>query len=402
MRKLTILLLLVSTVPPAFAVKRVTLDKVNQLLINARGKPDAKVAEQLFALELTQRASSATLARWEAELPGPKSRQALVALADASVFLPLPPEEIPGTPALDRAAQDSLLTLTRNYVTDTIPKLPNFFATRDTIHFSDKPEQINSITLVNSQYQQMHLVGISGDKVYFLGGKEKIVAIKNKQVSVSEKPLSTQGVFGETMELVLTDVLPSDLVWSHWEGEADASVAVFSYTVPLEKSHYAVENPDDQGPAPLHVAYHGEIAIDRADGTIRRLTAVAELKKNSPITKADFMVKYGPVEIGGVSYICPVKSVSLTITHTVNTTPNSDMNPDAMQNSKNTQTPPSFQNGFSSNSAMAGLPLTQVNDVQFTDYHRFRASTRILTGDDAQPDETSPDSAPAPQPAPEP
>ncbi len=74
MRKLTILLLLAGTVPPAFAAKAVTPDQVDQLLTYAHGRSDAKVAEQLFDLELTQRASSARLTRWEAELPGPKSR----------------------------------------------------------------------------------------------------------------------------------------------------------------------------------------------------------------------------------------------------------------------------------------------------------------------------------------
>jgi hypothetical protein len=395
MRKLTVLLLLAGTAPMAFAAKAVTPDQVDQLLTYAHGRPDAKVAEQLFELELTQRASSARLARWEAESPGPKSYQALVALADASAFLRLPPEEIPGTPTPDRAAQDSLLTLSRNYVTDIIPKLPNFFATRDTTLFSDEPENIRTMTLVDSQYQQMHLVGLSTDKVYFRGGKEDVVAIKDKQVSFSGTALTTQGVFGETMELVLTDVLPSGFVWSHWESGADAPVAVFSYAIPLKRSHYAVKIPNDPGLTSLSVAYHGEIAINPADGTIQRLTAVAEPRRGSPITKANLMVQYGPVEIGGVRYICPVKSVSLTVTRAA--TPNSQMNPDAMPNSQNARTGPNFQEGFSSDSAKAGPPVTQMNDVQFTDYHRFRAETRILTGDDAQPD-TPPASGPAPKP----
>lgn len=371
MRKLTILLLLAGTVPPAFAAKPVTLDKVSQLLIYARGKPDAKLAAQLFNLELTERVSSSRLARWEAELPGPKSRQAVVALADASVFLRLPPEEIPVIPAPGSAAQDSLLALTRNYVTDTIPKLPNFFATRDTTLFSDEAEKINTITLVNSQYQQMHLVGISSDKVYFRAGKEVVVADTNQQVTFSGKVMTTQGVFGVAMELVLADVLPSGLVWDHWEGGADAPLAVFRYALPLEKSHYKVAITDASGSSQPRVAYHGEIAIDPATGTILRLTAVAELGGSSPTTQGDVMVEYGPVEIGGKSYTCPIKSVSLAVMSTYITKPN-------------------FQDKFGSESTKAGPPLTKLNDVQFKEYHRFRAETRILTGDDVEPRSTPP------------
>lgn len=62
MRKLALLLLLAGTVPPAFSAKHVTLDTVDQLLIHAHGKPDARVAKQLFGLELTERVSSARLA----------------------------------------------------------------------------------------------------------------------------------------------------------------------------------------------------------------------------------------------------------------------------------------------------------------------------------------------------
>jgi hypothetical protein len=382
-RKLSILFLLTGTMPPIFAAKHVTVEKLEQELANAHGQPDAKAAEQLFDLELTERVSSATLARWEAELPGPKSRQALVELADASAFVSLPPEEIPATPAPDRAAQDSLLELTKNYVTDTIPKLPNFFATRDTTFFSDEPEKINTLTLVDAQYQKLHLVGISSVKVYFRAGKEVVVANTNKQVSFSGRALTTQGVFGEAIELVLSDMLRNSLVWSHWEGGADAPLAVFRYAVPLERSHYAVAIPDAPGPSQPSVAYHGEIAIDPANGTILRLTAVAELSGNSPIAKGDVMVEYGSVEIGGASYICPVKSVSLTVARTVNTKPN-------------------YQNKFGPASTKAGPLLTKVNDVQFKQYHRFRAETRILTGDDAEPGATPPASGSAPNATPNP
>jgi len=379
MRKLVILLLLTGAASHAFAANAVTVDMVDQLLIYARGKSDAKVAEELFDLELTERVSSATLQRWQAELPGPKSRQAMVALADASVFLRLPPEEIPGTPALGRDAQASLLALSQTYIEDTIPKLPNFFATRNTTLFSDEPLRINTITMPNPSYKQMHLVGTSSDKAYFREGKEVIVSNTDKHASPSPKELETQGVFGEAIELVLSDILPSGPVWSHWEGGPDAPLAVFRYTVPREKSHYTVNDTDDPKSNPPSVAYHGEIAIDPADGTVRRLTAVAELDANSPMSKAAVMVQYGPVEIGGASYICPTKSVSFGVLHTINSAP-------------------SLQGRYGPGATMPGPSVTKVNDVQFTEYHRFRAETRILTGDAATPDAPPPASGSVPNP----
>jgi hypothetical protein len=381
MRKLTILLLLVSTVLPAFAANPVTVEMVDQLLVYAHGRPDAKVAEQLFDLELTERVSPAMLERWDAELPGPKSRQAMVALADASMFLRLPLEEIPGTPAPGRDAQNSLLALAGSYVEDTIPKLPNFFATRDTILFSDEPLRINSLTQPNTRDQRMHLVGTSSDKAYFREGKEVIVADTNKHAPPPPKGLATQGVFGEAIELVVSDILPGGPVWSHWEDGPDAPLAVFRYSVSKEKSHYAVENPDGSGSA--EVPFQGEIAIDSADGSIRRLTAVAQLGGNIHISKAEVMVEYGPVQIGGSNYICPIKSVSFAVMHPLNSGP-------------------SLQARYGPSTTIPGISLTEVSDVQFTEYHRFRSEVRILTGDDAKPDTPpgAPGSAPTHAPAP--
>jgi hypothetical protein len=85
-RKLSILFLLTGTMPPIFAAKHVTVEKLEQELANAHGQPDAKAAEQLFDLELTERVSSATLARWEAELPGPKCWLSWPMLRHLSVF----------------------------------------------------------------------------------------------------------------------------------------------------------------------------------------------------------------------------------------------------------------------------------------------------------------------------
>ena len=84
MRRLTFLLLMVGIAQSVCAAKRVTVEKLERLLTADHGKQDAKVAQQLANLELSERLSAAKLPRWEADLPGPGSRQALVALAAAS------------------------------------------------------------------------------------------------------------------------------------------------------------------------------------------------------------------------------------------------------------------------------------------------------------------------------
>jgi len=143
MRGVLLLLLASTLAQPALAkvavMTPVTVDQVQQILAELHGKSDGKATEQLSTLQLTQRLSSPRLARLQADLPGPKSRQQLLALADASAFFDLPADEIPNTPKLDPAAQTALLNRVQDYVIATVPRVPNFFATRETTRFEDSP-----------------------------------------------------------------------------------------------------------------------------------------------------------------------------------------------------------------------------------------------------------------------
>ena len=82
MRSLALLLMLAGTAASAFAGKRVTVAQLGQEVIALQGKPDAKAAQQLSDLELTERLSGVKLAGLQTETPGAKARQALLVLAD--------------------------------------------------------------------------------------------------------------------------------------------------------------------------------------------------------------------------------------------------------------------------------------------------------------------------------
>ncbi len=63
--------------------------------------------------------------------------------------------------------------------------------------------------------------------------------------------------------------------------------------------------------------FHGEFAVDPASGAVLRLTVQADLKPALPLARTDVMVEYGPVVIGETSYICPLRSVSISRPRTV-------------------------------------------------------------------------------------
>jgi hypothetical protein len=154
----------------------------------------------------------------------------------------------------------------------------------------------------------------------------------------------------------MLDASQSKLVWSHWEQGAAGPEAVFRYAVPAEKSHYQVkagwciEGSVREFLRPQEFnGYQGEIAVDPANGTILRLILRAEPKPTDPFVHADIVVEYGPVEIGGKTYICPVRGVALLLEVDCNLPGTSP-----------------------------GLLQTSLNDVVFHQYHLFGSHSRVL------------------------
>jgi hypothetical protein len=84
----------------------------------------------------------------------------------------------------------------------------------------------------------------------------------------------------------------------------------------------------------------------------------ADLDRDLPIIRSDVLVEYGPVDIGGKTYICPVKSVAIWRSRTVRQLALTDW-------------------GLSFRSF--GPFATMLSDLTFEDYHIFRAESHVLT-----------------------
>jgi VWFA-related protein len=348
-------------------------------LAAAHSSPDAQVAQKLSDLELTERLSRARIDRLESKLPGEKARQALMVLADASVFLDPPAEEISKQPAPDVATQRKILALTVNYVSQTVHQLPNLFATRITASFEDTPAALTGNGgATSTPYKSIHLVGHSSDTVSFRDGRE---VVEKSKLDPRLRTLNTSGVFGPILGTVLVDAARNKLSWSHWEQGSGGLLAVFSYAVPKEKSHYTITydsvanepNPCSTTPQTFSevVAYHGEMIIDPASGTILRLVLQADMEPDEFTVKSGIEVEYGQVSIGGKSYFLPVRSVSSSLAHS-----------------------PLVVEGDCPLLDVSKWLKTSLNDVIFENYHVFRADATILTDSEAAKLESQP--APSP------
>jgi VWFA-related protein len=375
MRRAAVILILAVIASQAFAAKQVTVEQLEQLLTASQTKTDPELAQQLSDLQLSQRMTSARLMKLRDKLPGVKSQQALTALADYSAFLALPPAEIPSTSVPDFIEQKRIMSFVVAYVSKTIPQLPNFIAARKTIHFEDTPLVQRLDSRGFTAYEPLHYLDSSSVAVFYREGREVAESdrAKGQKSNPMTEGLSTWGVFGPILGTVLVDAAQSKLAWAHWENGPTGLQAVFDYSVPKEKSHYAVNyccvaEEAAVASANVHtfqklVGYHGEITADPATGTILRLTVEADMKSTDPIVKADIMVEYGSVEIGAKSYVCPVRSVSSTRAQTLQLDPVYKM-PLAreMQPLKNS-----------------------ISDVAFENYHVFRSESHVLASNAAQP-----------------
>src|SRR5271163_2187957 len=378
MRRLAVLLLLAGGVPSCLAAKRVTVEQLEQLLATAHGQPDAKVAQLLSDLELTERLNTATRSRLESDLPGPQSQRSLTVLTDVSAFLAPPAAEIPATAAPSLAEQRQMMALTVQYVEKTITRLPNFLATRETVRFENTPQGHRAGTSL-IPYQQLHAAGRSTDTVLYRDGREVVDsgAARGKKSEPAAQGLNTWGVFGPILSAMLVDAAQGKMGWSHWEQGDTGPQAVFRYSIPKEKSHYQVKFccvPGNSGNRVFqeYSGYHGVIAVDPVNGAVLRLTLQADLKSADPIVRSDLLVEYGPVEIAGKTYLCPVKSISILVSPPLDsnglvTANNSDpfLDKESQTTSEHLQ--------------------TWLNDVVFEQYHVFRSDARLLAGNDEAP-----------------
>ena len=333
----------------AAAPELVTVAQLTQRVEGLKNKRDGEAAKEIEHLQLTERLNSSKLGFLSDELPGTKSKGALRAVADASVFLELPKVEIPDRAAPDVTEQRRIVSLAVNYLVETVPKLPNFFARRTTVSF----EAVGIVKESDANDGPLHESGEAVGTILYRNGKEQV-----KQSGASDKQLGliTKGVFGPVLSTVIVDASHGEMKWSHWEDGPTGPMAVFGYRVSMPQSHYEVSYPAIVNTgidmSNFKTAYHGQVGIDAVTGYIMRLALVADLVPGMPMQRADIMVEYGTVEIGGKTYTCPVRSVSISRGKSV------------------------------AGSGGPGLEslreVTRLNDVVFSDYHVFRSEMRIV------------------------
>lgn len=359
---------------PMMAVNRLTVNDLREAIATriAAHDRDEDLARRIGTMELSERLTDPSLdAILSNPSLGPKTKQSLHLLADSSAFLDPPASELPKKTAPDVAEQQKIMNGAVGFVATTFRHLPDFLALRETQSFDNSPLAITHSGWAPAN-TELHLVGRFQQEITYRGGREVSLHSVTKsgldaKQDTSPPGLASTGEFGPVLATILRDASKGAISWSHWEQTPTGLAAVFNYKVPEPASHYEVdfccvrgsedaksysgESSDGANSYRGTPAYHGSLSIDPDSGSILRVTLDPELKADGPVMRSAIAVDYGPVEIGGKRYICPVHSIAISLART------------------------------RLGGDLSERTILRVNEVKFTNYHRFGSSSRIVPSD---------------------
>jgi hypothetical protein len=355
---------------PRVPERRLNVAEVQQFLDADHGERDRELAGRLNSLEMTERLSTGALALWKERLHGKQAKSALAALGDESVFLAPPKAEIPVEPTPDDNTQHQIILRAEKYLDEVVPMLPDFSADATTVKYEQpSPGVKDTWKAAPSNRALIQTVSEQATLLYRSGREQRIVEKQAGKRVAGQNDLNYKGIFGPILGFVLEDVRRgnSELIWTRWERTGQGTLAVFRYSVRAENPRYGVVYCCLVGGQVFTTLpeHHGELAIDPDTGAILRITVESEpgwihetdLSPLRPVLYSNMMVEYGPVDIGGRSFICPHRSVVITRERTVR--------------------PVSF---WGLNFEVYGPYQTLMNDTVYRNYHKFGSESRMLPG----------------------
>jgi len=358
---------------PLPAASPVTVRQLEEMLTTARTSRlrDQDIAQQIGGVEPAERITDATLAGLSHD-QGEGTKLALRVLADESAFLDPPAAELPagGPPAFEE--QKAIVERAYNYAQGYMSNLPNFRCTRLIRRFEGNPTLVHGKEAVSPG--RLHgRDSIVSDLAFEHGAESQQVRSVNGAPWKKKAPLEGLTTFGEFGAILAAPFGHAKAKWSHWETMDGKRVAVFSYSVDLGHSSASLTWCCTEGwnhQLRETVATQGALSIEPATGAVVRITQQAVgISDGFPMRRSDTAVEYRRVDIGGESWMCPSRSITIS----------DNVKPDQLKAGGTGRIP---------------LHVYELNAVEYADYHKFTAEARLLA-DDVPPEENKAGEGPA-------
>jgi hypothetical protein len=186
---------------------------------------------------------------------------------------------------------------------------------------------------------------LTGQLNYF-DHQEEWVSLKyekgHKSSDSSSDPgrgLSGFGIFGNSIRGLFRSSAKPEISWFENDKLGDKTVQIFKYRVAKENSNLSLRASSQQV---VYVGYHGMVYVDAATGEVRRITQITDdVPKHYPIYQTLISTDYDHVSIGDQQYLLPIGAeIVLRRSH---------------------------------------KGSLELNQIHFSDFHRFRSVSRILS-----------------------
>jgi VWFA-related protein len=213
--------------------------------------------------------------------------------------LAIEPMESP-VPALTAEAAKQLIEDARERALNYGNSLPNFICVEVT-NRSDDPSASGRWKLRDSLVEVLRYRDKQETRTTVnLNGKPSTVDRLGMQGSLSA------GEFGGILQAIFSPQSQAELKWKSTEALGNGTVQVFDYSVAAAHSNFTVTGSNGREVKP---GFHGQVYIDSATRSVRRLSLVAdELPKNFPTHATRIDVDYDYVAINDRDYLVPISA----------------------------------------------------------------------------------------------
>jgi hypothetical protein len=269
--------------------------------------PDNQVATYLKKVTLTDQLTPSRVEDLLADGIGPKAYEQMMAMAKASVVLPLPasasvaPKAVaPSIPPPSEAEQRQLIEELREYAMNYDKRLPDFLCTQVTRRFYD-PSGLEY--WVNADT-------ITAKLSYFQNKEEKkVLFVNNQYKDIDWDKLggaTSTGEFGSLMREVFEKESQAVFQWERWGTLRGKRNHVIRYRVPQRGSKWSIVYEKSMSITP---GYAGFIYADAQTGMVTRVTLDAqEIPSYFPIQMAKTQLDYDYTEISGNTFLLPLRA----------------------------------------------------------------------------------------------
>jgi hypothetical protein len=119
----------------------------------------------------------------------------------------------------------------------------------------------------------------------------------------------SRGEFGSALRFIFDPVSAAEFEAQPPERIRRRPVAVYTYSVPLERSHYKLA----YGTEETMTAYHGRVYIETSSSRVLRLTMEVDPPAGFPIRETRSTIDYDLRDVGGAPYLLPVRAEVRTL-----------------------------------------------------------------------------------------